>query len=48
MSLSIVEGCEFLESRNIVHRALQAQRIMVGESYREIYIADLGAVRDIR
>ena len=30
--LSIAEGCEFLEARGVVHRALQAQRIMVGDA----------------
>ena len=34
--IRVVQGCEYLESRNVVHRALQTRRIMVGASYHEV------------
>ena len=47
IALQVVNGCEFLESRKVVHRALMAENILVGKNHNEICISGLGTIRDI-
>ena len=47
IALSVAEGCEYLEKRKVIHRALQAQHILVGRDHREICISGLGSMRDV-
>ena len=47
IALSVADGCEYLESRKVVHRALQGQAILVGKDHTEIYIGGLGSMRDV-
>ena len=47
IALHVVNGCEFLESRKVVHRALMAENILVGKDHNEICISGLGSMRDI-
>ena len=47
IALGIADGCAYLETCKIVHRALQAQTALVGKNHTEIFIAGLGSTRDV-
>ena len=48
IALSVAEGCEFLETRHVVHRKLQTANVLVGDTHREVRIAvGLDTARDV-
>jgi serine/threonine protein kinase len=44
---SVVLACEFLESRKVIHRALMAKNVLVGESHRDIRLTGFGSLREV-
>jgi serine/threonine protein kinase len=41
----VVEACEFLEERRVVHRALMASNVLVGDDHRDIRLTGLDSLR---
>jgi serine/threonine protein kinase len=42
----VVEACEFLEERRVVHRALMACNVLVGVDHRDIRLSGLDSLRE--
>jgi serine/threonine protein kinase/Ran GTPase-activating protein (RanGAP) involved in mRNA processing and transport len=47
VSSLVVEACEFLEERKVVHRALMASNVLVGVDHRDIRLGGLDSLREV-
>jgi serine/threonine protein kinase len=44
---SITAGCEYLESRKVVHRALMSSNVLVGEDHTDVKLTGFGSLREV-
>jgi serine/threonine protein kinase len=47
ITLQVVQGCEFLESRKVVHRALMAKNVLVGVNHLDVRLSGFGSLREV-
>eukprot|EP00729_Bicosta_minor_P001009 gene1009-17005_t len=47
IGLSVVQACEFLEARKVVHRALMAENVLVGSNHTQIKLSGFSSLRDV-
>lgn len=45
--LQLCDACEYLENRQVVHRALMARNVLVGKDYRNIKLSGLDSLKDL-
>lgn len=45
--LKLVQACEFLESRKVVHRALMTANVLVGKDHESVRLSGFGSLRGV-